>query len=125
VVLNEQFEYHYGYGQYAIDVNSDAFKSFVDEIEGRLKEKGRVTIEIVGSASKVPMRANGGNPQLAANRANGLQDLLQAELAKRSTTASGLSFEIRSVVSGPEYQGDYLVNRKTYEKFQYAKAKIK
>lgn len=125
VVASEGFEFHYGYGKYAFDENLESFKNFVDELVVRLKEKGSLSIEVEGSASYVPMRSNGGNPQLALSRADGLKAFIIASLQKRGVSIAGLQFEIISGVNGPAYQGDYLINRKTYEKFQFAKARFK
>lgn len=124
IELTDRFEFFYAYGQYTIDVKGDAFREFMDELVARQKERGKVTVSITGSASQVPMRKDGGNPALAQRRAEGLQQLLSNELKKRGLAADSVQFVLLSEVGGPAYQGDYLINRKTYEKFQFAKAKI-
>lgn len=124
IELSDHYEFHYKYGQYVIDTKSDDFREFMDELVARQKEKGSVNISILGSASTVPMRANGGNPALAQRRADGLKELLLAELTKRGVDQSKLTFTINSEVGGPDYRGDYLINRRTYEKYQFAKAQI-
>lgn len=124
LITTEQFEFHYVYGQSVIDESADAFKEYLDEVLLRLKERGTITIEIMGSASQVPMRAAGGNPQLALNRANGLQQLIEAAIKKRGVDTKGIQFVLKSAVNGPAYRGDYLVNRKTYEKYQFVRARL-
>lgn len=124
IVLSDKFAFFYKYGQYTIDVKGDAFREFMDELVARQKEKGSVTLNILGSASQVPMRKDGGNPALAQRRAEGLQALLLEELAKRGVEASKVKMNLSSEVGGPAYAGDYLANRKTYEKYQFAKVSI-
>jgi hypothetical protein len=123
-IATEMFEFHYVYGQTLIDENAEALKEYVDELVARLQERGSVKVLINGSASWVPMRAAGGNPALAQRRAEGLKQLISEALNKRGVNTEGLQFVLKAGVNGPGYKGDYLINRKTYEKYQYVRAQF-
>jgi hypothetical protein len=123
-IATEKYEFHYVYGQSTIDESAEAFKEYLDELVARLQEQGSLKVLITGSASWVPMRAAGGNPALAQRRAEGLKQLIIEALNKRGVNAEGLQFVLKSGVKGPGYKGDYLINRKTYEKYQYVRAQF-
>jgi len=124
VFTAEKFQFQYVYGQSVIDETADAFREYVDELVARLEDRGSVRIEITGSASQVPMRAGGGNPALAQRRAEALKTLLTEVLQKKGVQLSQITFILKAAVNGPAYKGDYLMNKKTYEKYQFVRAQL-
>lgn len=122
--IGEKFQFHYVYGQSVIDESADNYKEFIAQVLLRLKAGGTVKIEITGSASQVPMRATGGNPALAKRRAEALQYLLEQSLKNSGADLNKIVLQTKATVNGPAYRGDYLVNRKTYEKYQFVRAQL-
>ena len=90
----------------------------------QLSRKGKVLIEVVGSASKVPTRSFRGNKQLASSRATKTRKDLVEAVRQQKGNPTNLSFRQRSAVNGPEYMGDWNIGRKKYEAHQYSKARV-
>lgn len=124
-VIGQRFEFYYTYGVTTINEKEQNWQNFIEYTLKLLAEKPGATLFISGSASKVPMRAAGGNPKLAADRADNFKQFLLKTLQAKGLDPAKIKLSLSSVVGGPEYRGDYLLNRKTYEKFQYVKAVIK
>jgi len=119
-----RYEFHFGYGFSTIDQNDSNFKNFIDYAVALSKEQAQISISIDGSASHVPMRKAGGNPKLAETRAEDFKTLITNALAAKGLSASKIKFSLNSSVNGPEYRGDYISNRKVYQKYQFVRAKI-
>lgn len=125
ITTHHSYQWHFGYGKNTIDVTQESLIQFVNELAERVRENSTITVVINGSASQVPMRKAGGNPALAANRAENFKSLLLTMLEQKGVNTAGIKFELHSAVRGPAYQNDYIANRKLYEKYQYVNAALK
>jgi hypothetical protein len=134
-----EYERYFTYNKLDMDAEEACWDRFINQIveksatvSGKTKGKGKkrkrlsvVTISISGSASRVPRRGKGGNKGLAAMRANNLEKKIRASLKEKGVPMAKVRFVKTHGVNGPKYRGDWNLGRKKYEKFQYAKAKIK
>lgn len=118
----DKYEFYFRYGHNVLDETAQSWINFTDYIVQESKTR-TVSINITACASKVPTRAAGGNPALAAKRGKNYETKLRATLQEKGANMENVKFNINGIVDGPEYMGDASVNRKTYEKFQYVKAK--
>lgn len=119
------FKMNFKYNVAETDVTDVPFKNFINNIAELYAKTGVVNITIYSSASMVPTRAFGGsNKQLAIARAdNGKLQLITA-LKEKGIDESKIKFvSIKSIVGGPVYNSDFLLNKAKYEEFQYLRMK--
>ena len=91
-----------------------------------VKERGDAQIIITSSASKVPTRTWKTNSVLTKKRAYDTKALLEKVIAKQGIKPNQFNFvDMNTLITGPEYKGDYLSNKSTYEKYQYVRIFIK
>lgn len=119
------YERYYGYNKKGVN-NDKEFAKFADNVAKLIKVNGKVVIEIESSASKVPTTTFGTNDNLAKVRLNEAKEKLLAALKAKGIDVSKVTFvsEVSSV-QGPEYNDDFIQNRKTYEQYQYIRIKAK
>lgn len=115
---------YFSYNKRDVDAEEACWARFIDHIIEKTGKK-RVTITVEGSASHVPRRAKGGNLGLAKMRTNNLEKKIRAALKEKGVKPSKVRFVKKSGVNGPKYRGDWNLGRKKYEKYQYAKARVK
>jgi tetratricopeptide (TPR) repeat protein len=120
-----QYKFTYKYGQKVINEKEKNWLMFIDYITKKAQEKPLVTVYIRSSASRVPTRARGGNPRLAAVRAKNFELLIRSNLQERGVDLTKVKFVRTSRVGGPKYTGDWKVGRRKYERYQYVRGKVK
>jgi tetratricopeptide (TPR) repeat protein len=120
-------EYAVGFGYNKEDVTTDKMLSdFIDKVEGLVKIGSKVEIVIESSASKVPTSYRGGNAALSKSRAENGKKRIEKLLKEKGVDLKMVTYLAPNcIVSGPEYNNDYIENRLTYEKFQYFKVEVK
>jgi hypothetical protein len=120
-----RFINYFTYNKNKVEGNPD-YEKFLGDLETSLKADGKAVITINSSASKVPTTQFGGsNLRLAQTRAENLKKELMAYLQKKGISLKGITFKLNPSVGGPEYKGDYIINRKEFEKFQFVEAIVK
>ncbi|MBN8702435.1 MAG: PD40 domain-containing protein [Bacteroidetes bacterium] len=118
------FLMYFKYNATEINSTDNDFVSFVNAIAQKLSV-GAATIEIESSASHVPTRKYSDNKELAKYRAeNAKQKIMDALNLKNAYTQKLTINSNKFLVGGPEYSGDYLLNKAEYEKHQFVKVKI-
>ncbi len=91
-----------------------------------VKIRGDAKIIITSSASKVPTATWKTNSVLTKKRANDTKALLEKVFAKQGIKSEEYNFvDINTLITGPEYNGDYNSNMSTYEKYKYVRIFIK
>ncbi len=98
----------------------------MNDVANLIKANGVVYIEIESSASKVPTTTYKNNENLAKLRLKEAQDRLISALKQKGIDTSKIVFTSEtSMVQGPEYNDDFIQNKKEYEKYQYIRIKAK
>ena len=109
-----------------ISETNKEFVSFIQDIGELVKLRGDAKIIITSSASKVPTRTWKTNSILTRKRAYDTKALLESVFAKQGIKPEQYNFvDINTLITGPEYKGDYLTSKSTYEKYQYVRIFIK
>lgn len=117
---------YFTYNQRDIEIDEACWNRFIDYVAERAsKRKSPLTITIQGSASRVPLRAKGGNKALAAKRASNIETKIKSALTVKGIKTNKVRIIKSSAVNGPRYKGDWNLGRKKYEKYQFTKARIK
>ncbi|HWY36246.1 MAG TPA: hypothetical protein VNX68_16490, partial [Nitrosopumilaceae archaeon] len=119
-----EFRHYFTYNQKKIDSNPKHTK-FLSDLEAKVRAGEKIKVMIHSSASKVPTSQKGGNKLLAQSRAESLKKDIVECLVSKGLSVNSITFDISSNVAGPEYKGDFLINKKNFEKFQYVEASIK
>lgn len=123
---NKVFEMHFKYNAKAIDVTDEGFVEFLKYISYLAKSGAKATIEIESSSSKVPTKTFGSNENLSQVRAKSGKLVLETELKKIGVDLKNVDFsKSKTIVQGPDYNKDFIENRKEYEKYQYIKLSVK
>lgn len=116
---------YFTYNKNKVEGNPD-YEKFLSDLLAAIKQKGKAEISIRSSASKVPTTQFGGsNLRLAQVRAENLKKELLEYLSAKGIATKNISFRLSSEVGGPEYKGDYLINKKTFERSQFVEAGVK
>lgn len=122
---DRHYEVFFKYNVKEIDINDPEFQRFIAFIIADVNERGQSTIALVSSASQVPTRAFKSNKELSINRAQKAKDNIAKALREKGVDETKVVYQkFKSYVNGPQYKGDYLLNRETYEKYQYVKVDI-
>ncbi|MBC7864364.1 MAG: PD40 domain-containing protein [Bacteroidia bacterium] len=118
------FAHNFTYNKTEIESNPD-YTKFLSNVENAITTNGKVTVSIHSSASQVPTKSAGGNPGLAKARAENLKRLVSEYLTSKGIDLAKVKFVLTNKVGGPTYNGDYLIRKSTYEKYQFVEARIK
>jgi tetratricopeptide (TPR) repeat protein len=116
--------YHqkFNYNQKDLNINSNEYK---DLIEKAVKKNSNIYVYIESSASSVPTKTFKNNIELASIRGNESKTIIINSLKAKGINRDRIIVKpINSIISGPNYSGDYK-NVKKYQKFQYIKITIK
>jgi hypothetical protein len=101
------------------------FERFMLSVKSIQDRDGKVTITILGSASKVPTKSFTSNQELADIRAeNGKKRVLKYANQYQIDPAK-IEFTLQAKVQGPEYTGDATSGKDKYKKFQYIEMRAK
>ncbi|MFT5665989.1 MAG: hypothetical protein ACI9DK_000166 [Vicingaceae bacterium] len=120
------FQKYFIYNAKDISESNNEFVSFIKDIGELVKIRGDAKIIITSSASKVPTSTWKTNSVLTKKRAYDTKALLEKVFAKQGIKSEEYNFvDINTLITGPEYKGDYRSNMSTYEKYQYVRIFIK
>jgi hypothetical protein len=120
------FQKYFTYNMKDISESNKEFVSFINDIAELVKIRGDAKIIITSSASKVPTRTWKTNSILTRKRAYDTKALLERVFARKGIKSDQYNFvDINTLITGPEYKGDYIENRSNYEKYQYVRIFIK
>jgi tetratricopeptide (TPR) repeat protein len=118
----KQFEMSFKYNIAEIDVQNESFIKFIDMLVATINDKGSIELQVTGSASTVPTRKFGSNKELAQSRAENGKQKVEEALKSKGVDISKVKFsKVKGSVNGPAYNGDYDLNKATYEKHQYVR----
>ncbi len=120
------FQKYFIYNAKDIDQSNKEFETFINDIVEMVKIRGFADIVITSSASKVPTKTWKTNAILTKKRANDTKALLEKKFKENGIKESQYNFiDINTLITGPEYKGDFLENKSTYEKYQYVRIFVK
>lgn len=120
-----EYSKYYEYNAKDIDPNEVKWKEFVDVVVGLIDKNGRANVVIEASASKVPTKTYGTNEVLSRKRMEDARTRLLEAVKARGKDETKLYLEaVNNLVQGPKYAGDFK-NTGKYEKFQYARLKVR
>ncbi|MBN8697525.1 MAG: PD40 domain-containing protein [Bacteroidetes bacterium] len=116
------FKMNFKYNVTQIDVNDGPYTEFINNLMDLYNKNGTINVTLMSCASTVPTRAFASNKELSSARADKAKEQLLDALKAKGVDASKVNFvKVRSVVDGPAYNSDYILNRATYEKYQFIK----
>lgn len=116
------FGMYFKYNVTQIDVNDGPFKQYIDNLAELAAKNGSININLTSCASQVPTRAYKTNKELSIARSEKAKEQILNALKEKGIDASKVVFvKIKSFVSGPQYNIDYLINKAQYEKHQFIK----
>ncbi|MBK7181995.1 MAG: hypothetical protein IPH89_03155 [Bacteroidetes bacterium] len=116
------FKMNFKYNVTEIDVNDAPYAEFITNLVDLYTKNGVLNINLISSASMVPTRAYKSNKELSIARSNKAKEQLIQALKAKGVDESKITFvKVKSIVDGPNYNSDYIMNRATYEKFQFIK----
>lgn len=119
---NPDFSAFFTYAKSNIDTTSENYVQLLNAIKNKSASNKKLVIYLQSSASKVPVRLAYSNNQLLSKaRANTAKKTILASLKSMNVPADSIVFKIEPIVSGPEYQNDFIENRALYEKYQFVK----
>lgn len=120
------FQRYFVYNAKDISKQNEKFVAFVNDIAKLVEFRGYADIVITSSASKVPTRTWKTNSILTKRRAYDTKRLLEEVFTARGIKKDQYNFvDINTLITGPEYKGDWDTNRSTYEKYQYVRIFVK
>ncbi|MEO6902813.1 MAG: hypothetical protein ABI315_06650 [Bacteroidia bacterium] len=120
------FEMYFKYNVTETDINGAPFKQFIANLVATYKAKGVIHISIVSSASHVPTRTFKTNKVLSIERNKKMQKQLINALKDKGIPENKVKIKnIQTIVDGPVYKNDYIINKDIYEKYQYIKVGAK
>lgn len=121
-----EFSRYFVYDSKDFGAKEVKFQQFVKDIQKILYDKGKVTISVEASASRVPSSKFKNNDELAAFRAQSAEDMIAGELEKLGyRRGEHFMFTVsRKLVQGKAYEKDATTNKSVYEQFQYIKIKV-
>jgi hypothetical protein len=117
------FQRYFIYDFHEFEKREQKFAEFIANIEMVISEKGKATILVESSASRVPSSRFNSNKDLTAFRNKTARDKVETALKEKGYTLEK-DFEFgktRELVQGPKYENDAQKNKSTYEQFQYIK----
>ncbi len=121
----EIFCFYFKYNMNDLDEQAPEYVKFIDYLLENKDASGKIKINVVASASKVPTKKFKDNKELAEIRAQNTLNRLIATLERKGINKSDVIVSSKKgIVSGPSYANDR-DNFEKYEKFQYAKVELK
>lgn len=118
------FKRMFGYNEVTTSAEEEVFQVFMKRLQEIAEHKERVSIEVRGSASKVPTRTHGSNQKLAQLRVDNAVQRIKKHAAEMGIDPSRLEFTKKeAVVSGPAYGGDFKSGKDAYRQYQYIEIK--
>jgi tetratricopeptide (TPR) repeat protein len=116
------FQMFFKYNVTEIDVNDGPFKQYIENLVALAAKNGSININLSSCASQVPTRAFKTNKELSIARSDKAKEQILNALKDKGIDDSKITFvKVKSFVSGPVYNIDYLINKALYEKYQYIK----
>lgn len=119
-----EYEIYFQYNRNKKSGSDPCWENFINRVS-LMSRTEKVTINVEGSASKVPTRKYRSNEKLASIRASRLHKDIVEAVRRNSGNPANLRFNVSSTVGGPEYMGDWNIGRKKYEAHQYSKARLR
>ncbi len=120
------FQKYFIYNAKDISESNEEFVEFISNIVELVEIRGYADIVITSSASKVPTKTWKTNSILTKKRAYDTKALLDRIFKAKGIKPEQYNFvDINTLITGPEYKGDYVENRSTYEKYQYVRIFVK
>lgn len=121
-----EFSRYFVYDSKDFGAKEVKFQQFVKDIQKILYDKGKVTISVEASASRVPSSKFKNNEELAQWRAKAAEDMIAGELEKLGyKREENFTFvKATALVQGKVYEKDAQENKSIYEQFQYIKIKV-
>lgn len=121
-----EFSRYFVYDSKDFGAKEVKFQQFVKDVQKILYDKGKVTISVESSASRVPSSKFKNNEELAAFRAQSAEDMIATELEKLGyRRGEHFMFTVSNkLVQGKQYEKDAAKNKTLYEQFQYIKIKV-
>ncbi len=114
------FDKFFGYNEKDIGLDESRFQLFMNDMIDMINKNGYASIEVEGSASRVPTTTWVNNDKLANKRAQDAVNLVMNELDKRGIDRNKVKVtSVQGLIQGPKYKGDFEANRSVYEQFQY------
>ncbi len=120
-VVGTKYKFYFKYDMNEVDEQAPEYVEFIDNLVKMIQTNGGAKLYLVSSASMVPTHGFKNNHELAESRVTKTKEKVLASLKAKGISESSITFITKAIVSGPNYQGDWNTNRKTYEKFQYVK----
>ncbi len=116
------YQQFFNYNKKEINSSNSEFKQMINKA---ISKDGPIHIYIESSASNVPTKTFKTNIKLASLRGDESKKFIISALKEKGINEEQIVVKsINSIVSGPNYSGDFK-NTKKYEKFQYVKVTIK
>jgi hypothetical protein len=104
--------------EYDIESHSDFIK-FMDMTLKKIKENGKVNVEIVGSASRIPSTKFKNNTELAKLRIEKGKKVIYDYLDSKTISRNSLQIiKEKAIVSGPKYN-NIAKDKSIYYQYQY------
>ncbi len=120
------FQRYFIYNAKDINRQNTDFVDFINDIAELVKLRGYADIIITSRASKVPTKTWKTNSILTKKRAYDTKALLEQIFKEKGITPEQYNFvDINTLITGPEYKGDWATNKKEYEKYQYVRIFVK
>lgn len=121
-----EFSRYFVYDSKDFGAKEVKFQQFVKDVQKILYDKGKITISVESSASRVPSSKFKNNEELAAFRAQSAEDMIATELEKLGyRRGEHFMFTVSNkLVQGKQYEKDAEKNKTLYEQFQYIKIKV-
>lgn len=121
-----EFSRYFVYDSKDFGAKEVKFQQFIKDVQKILYDKGKITISVEASASRVPSSKFKNNEELAAFRGNAAREMIAGELIKLGYQ-EGVNFQFiapLNLVQGKAYEKDATTNKAIYEQFQYIKIKV-
>lgn len=119
------FQKYFNYNINTIEKTDAGFSDWMTLVEKMAASKQKLVVQIESSASKVPTSTYKSNKKLAELRAENAKKELEKILKEKGLDAGDVKITVTSVVSGPEYKGDFESGQNEYGKYQYVKITVK
>ncbi len=118
--LPASFKKYFGYNENVVELEEEIFRKFMEQVQRFINTNGRVDIDIVGSASRVPTRTHGSNEKLAEKRAQNAKQRILKSASALGLDQSKIHFtQVKGVVGGPAYSAGNAQDEDVYKKFQF------
>ncbi|HTL82246.1 MAG TPA: hypothetical protein VL651_11100 [Bacteroidia bacterium] len=121
---NMNFTMFFKYNISEIDPNDADFKVFIDSCARHVDKFGELNLRITAAASQVPTKKFATNHDLAVDRANKAQAVIDKALRAKGVDMTKVHWvKVNAFVLGPQYKADFQKQKATYEKYQYVKVR--